>query len=341
LSTFGSKPILITGAAGFIGFHLAHRLLQEGVEVVGVDSLNDYYEVSLKHARLNHLKAFPNFRFYHMNLANLKDVESLFHEESVDYIVHLAAQAGVRYSLENPQAYTEANITSFINLIDTARKHQVKHFLYASSSSVYGANTLKPFSVKHNVDHPVSLYAATKKANELMAHTYACNFQLPVTGLRFFTVYGPWGRPDMALFKFVKAISKGEPIEVYNNGNMRRDFTYVDDVVEGLYRLITHIPTPDPKWNSDHPNPSTSFAPYRIYNIGNNSPVNLMDFIAAIEKALKKKAKIEFMPIQKGDVPETYANVDALMKDVGYKPETPIEKGIAEFVSWYKSYYHA
>jgi UDP-glucuronate 4-epimerase len=339
LAGSGSNTILVTGAAGFIGFHLCKRLLSEGHDVVGLDSLNDYYDVNIKLNRLDQLKQFPNFRFEHENLSNLKALEGVFQKYAFKKIVNLAAQAGVRYSLINPQAYIEANIAGFLNVIDLARKHEVANFIFASSSSVYGANTNLPFSVADNVDHPVSLYAATKKSNELIAHSYAANFGLPVTGLRFFTVYGPWGRPDMALFLFTKAIINDQPIDVYNHGKMIRDFTYVADVVEGIVRLLDHPATPDAEWSSEEPNPSTSFAPYRIFNIGNHSPVNLMDFIYAIEDELGKKAQINYMPIQLGDVPETYADVKALQEAIGYKPETTIKEGIHAFIDWYKSYY--
>ncbi|MCP4459418.1 MAG: NAD-dependent epimerase [Cytophagales bacterium] len=335
----GSKTILVTGAAGFIGFHLSKRLLEDGNKVVGLDSLNDYYDVSLKHARLNILKQFPGFEFEHENMGNQAGVEAIFNRHQISKVVNLAAQAGVRYSLINPQAYIEANISGFLNVIEASRKNDVENFLFASSSSVYGANTLLPFSVKHNVDHPVSLYAATKKSNELIAHSYATNFNMPTTGLRFFTVYGPWGRPDMALFLFTKAILADEPIDVYNHGQMKRDFTYVDDIVEGIIRLLDKPATPNKEWSSDNPDPSTSFAPFRLYNIGNNDPVDLMNFIVAIENELGKKAKINMMPIQPGDVPETYADVDALISTVDYCPTTTVPEGIRKFVQWYKTYY--
>ncbi|MEQ9229691.1 MAG: NAD-dependent epimerase [Cyclobacteriaceae bacterium] len=333
------KTILVTGAAGFIGFHLSKRLLEEGHRVIGIDSLNDYYDVSLKEARLEILKSFDNFIFEKINLGDKDAVESVFEKNQIKNVVNLAAQAGVRYSLINPQAYIEANISGFLNVIDSSRRHDVKNFLFASSSSVYGANTELPFSVTQNVDHPVSLYAATKKSNELIAHSYAVNFGMPVTGLRFFTVYGPWGRPDMALFLFTKAILNDQPIDVFNHGKMIRDFTYVDDIVEGIVRLLDKPAQPVPNWKSETSEPSSSFAPFRIFNIGNHSPVQLMDFIKAIEDELGKKAKINFMPIQMGDVPETYADVEALMKEIDYKPETPIKTGIKNFIDWYKSYY--
>ncbi|MEX0780235.1 MAG: NAD-dependent epimerase [Balneolales bacterium] len=334
-----AKTILITGAAGFIGFHLSKRLLAEGWEVVGLDNINDYYEVQLKLDRLTFLQAYSNFTFHKMDLQDKKGVLELFRESEFEYAVNLAAQAGVRYSIENPHAYIESNITGFLNILEGCRHYPVKHLIYASSSSVYGANTQMPFSVKHNVDHPVSLYAATKKANELMAHTYSNLYKVPTTGLRFFTVYGPWGRPDMALFLFTKAILEGKPIDVYNNGNMKRDFTYIDDIVEGITRLILFPPTPLSSWNGHLPNPSSSFAPYRLFNIGNNNPVLLMDFIAAIETALGKKAEKNMLPLQEGDVPGSWADVEDLKQAVAFNPDTPVEQGIDEFVKWYQKYY--
>lgn len=334
-----TSPILVTGAAGFIGFHLSKRLLEEGYEVVGLDNLNPYYDVNLKKARLDILKDFEGFSFAKLDLEDVEGLKELFETHSFEYVVNLAAQAGVRYSLENPFAYTSSNITGFVNILERSKDHQVKHVIYASSSSVYGANTSMPFSVSQNVDHPISLYAATKKANELIAHSYASNFKLPVTGLRFFTVYGPWGRPDMALFIFTKAILEGRPIDVYNNGKMRRDFTFVDDIVEGIFRLLPSIPKPSDKWDSDTPVPNVSFAPYALFNIGNNSPVELMDFIKAIEVELGKTAEINFMPLQKGDVPKTFADVDALQNAIGYKPSTNLNKGVKAFIDWYKEYY--
>ncbi len=331
--------ILVTGAAGFIGFHLAKRLLADGHEIIGMDSLNAYYDVQLKKDRLALLTADPRFRFHFLDLADRQGMEALFRQENPEIVVHLAAQAGVRYSLENPHAYVESNLTGFMNILEGCRYNQVKHLVYASSSSVYGANTLMPFSVHHNVDHPISLYAATKKANELMAHTYAALYKLPCTGLRFFTVYGPWGRPDMALFLFTKAILEGMPIEVYNNGNMRRDFTYIDDIIEGVVRVISKIPSGDQAWSGEKPDPATSFAPYRIFNIGNNQPVELMDFIAALENHLGRKAQMRLLPMQPGDVPETYADVDDLMDEVGFRPDTSIDEGIGRFVGWYREYY--
>ena len=331
--------ILVTGAAGFIGFHLCQRLLARGDQVVGLDNLNDYYDVSLKQARLKQLEGQAGFRFVQLDLADRPGIAALFAAEGFDKVVNLAAQAGVRYSLENPYAYVDSNLVGFINILEGCRHHAVKHLVYASSSSVYGANTRMPFSVHHNVDHPLSLYAATKKANELMAHTYAHLYGLPCTGLRFFTVYGPWGRPDMALFLFTKAILEGRPIDVYNYGKMRRDFTFVDDIVEGVIRVTDRIAPANPDWNGDQPDPGTSAAPYRLYNIGNNNPVELMDLIATLEKALGKKAEKNLLPIQPGDVPATYADVEALTADVGFKPATPIEVGVGRFVDWYRNYY--
>jgi len=331
--------ILVTGAAGFIGFHLSKRLLARGDEVIGFDNLNDYYDVRLKHDRLKQLEGQPGFRFVKGSLEDRKTIEKLFSDERFDKVVNLAAQAGVRYSLQNPHAYIDSNITGFMNILEGCRHTNVKHLVYASSSSVYGANTRMPFSVHHNVDHPVSLYAATKKANELMAHTYSSLYNIPTTGLRFFTVYGPWGRPDMALFLFTKAILEGKPIDVFNQGKMRRDFTYVDDIVEGVMRVTNTIPVPNLSWNGDQPDPGTSYAPYRLYNIGNNSPVELMRFIEVLEGCLGKRAEKNLLPIQAGDVPATYADVDDLMKDVGFKPATSIEEGIGRFVAWYRGYY--
>lgn len=331
--------ILVTGAAGFIGFHLTRRLLNEGAQVVGFDNLNDYYDVNLKHARLKQLEN-ERFTFVKGDLADRQAIADLFASHSFDIVVNLAAQAGVRYSLQNPYVYIDSNISGFINILEGCRHNNVKHLVYASSSSVYGANTKMPFSVHDNVDHPVSLYAATKKANELMAHTYSHLYGLPTTGLRFFTVYGPWGRPDMALFLFTKAILEGRPIDVFNNGRMQRDFTYIDDIIEGVYRVMHKLPEPNPTWSGDTPDPGTSRAPYKIYNIGNNNPVELMHFIEVLEKSLGKKAEKNFLPIQAGDVPATYADVDDLMKDVGFKPATSVEDGISKFVGWYRSYFH-
>jgi len=339
------RRILVTGAAGFIGFHLSKRLLDIGDTVVGIDNLNSYYDVNLKKARLAILEKYRNFHFTKMDIANRQDMKKLFHPDTTnqtdtpDYVIHLAAQAGVRYSLENPHAYIDSNLVGFINILEGCRHNKIKHLVFASSSSVYGANTGMPFSIHHNVDHPISLYAATKKANELMAHTYASLYDIPCTGLRFFTVYGPWGRPDMAMFLFTKAILEGRPIDVFNHGKMKRDFTYINDIIEGVVRVIDKIPRPDPNWNGNNPDPGTSFAPYKIYNIGNNNPVDLMKFISVLEDCLGKKAQKSFLPMQPGDVPATYADVDDLMKDVGFKPKTPIKEGIKRFVEWYKKYY--
>ena len=335
----GMRKILVTGAAGFIGFHLSQRFLDAGDTVVGIDNLNDYYDVPLKESRLARLENHRRFRFIRMDLADREGIAALFKKEAFELVVHLAAQAGVRYSIINPYAYVDSNVVGFINILEGCRQQKVLHLGFASSSSVYGANTLMPFSVHHNVDHPLSLYAATKKANELMAHTYASLYNLPCTGLRFFTVYGPWGRPDMALFLFTKAILEDQPIDVYNQGNMKRDFTYIDDIIEGVYRVAAKIPAPNPKWQGNHPDPATSFAPYKIYNIGNNHPVELIYFIETLEKNLHKKAKKIFLPMQPGDVPATCADVDDLMADVGFKPATSIEEGIKKFLSWYKDYY--
>jgi len=331
--------ILVTGAAGFIGFHLAQRLLERGDQVVGFDNLNDYYDVSLKQARLSRLEGRAGFTFVRGDLADREAMARLFAEQAFHKVVHLAAQAGVRYSLVNPHAYIDSNISGFMNILEGCRHNGVQHLVYASSSSVYGANTRMPFSVHHNVDHPVSLYAATKKANELMAHTYASLYKLPCTGLRFFTVYGPWGRPDMALFLFTRAILEGKPIDVYNQGKMRRDFTYIDDIVEGVIRVTDLTPEPNPAWSGDQPDPGTSYAPYRIYNIGNNSPVELLRFIEVLEEKLGRKAIRNLMPIQPGDVPATCADVDDLMRDAGFAPKTTIEEGISKFVEWYREYY--
>ncbi len=331
--------VLVTGAAGFIGFHLSKYLLQRGDEVVGFDNLNDYYDVTLKHARLRQLEEMGGFRFVKDDLADRDTIAALFATEKFDRVVNLAAQAGVRYSLINPYAYIDSNIQGFINILEGCRHNGVEHLVYASSSSVYGANTAMPFSVHDNVDHPVSLYAASKKSNELMAHTYSHLYGLPTTGLRFFTVYGPWGRPDMAMFLFTKAILAGEPIDVFNYGKMRRDFTYIDDIVEGVVRTLDHVAPANPGWSGDSPDPGTSAAPYRLYNIGNNNPVELMYLIEVIEDKLGIKAEKNMLPIQPGDVPATYANVDALIEDVGFKPETSVEQGVDQFIQWYKSYY--
>ena len=331
--------ILITGVAGFIGFHTAKVLLARGDTVVGIDNMNTYYDVRLKEARLAQLTGRNGFSFHRIDLADRPAMEALFAAERPDRVIHLAAQAGVRYSIENPHAYIESNIVGTANILEGCRHNGVEHLVFASSSSVYGANTAMPFSVHQNVDHPLSLYAASKKSNELMAHTYAHLYRLPVTGLRFFTVYGPWGRPDMALFLFTRKILADEPIDVFNNGQHARDFTYIDDIVEGVVRTTDRIATSNPDWSGDDPDPGTSAAPYRIYNIGNNNPFELMHFIGCIEKALGREARKNFLPLQAGDVPKTYANVDDLIADVGFKPATSIEDGISRFIAWYRSYY--
>ena len=330
--------ILVTGAAGFIGFHVSRRLLAEGHIVTGYDNLNPYYDVTLKHARLAELAKEAKFRFVEGDLADSDAVDALFREGQFTHVVNLAAQAGVRYSLKNPKAYGDANLTGFLNILEACRHNKIEHLVYASSSSVYGANTAMPFSVHDNVDHPLSLYAATKKANELMAHSYAHMFGLPSTGLRFFTVYGPWGRPDMAMWLFADAILKGEPITLFNFGKMRRDFTYVDDIVESIARLVPKTAEPNPDWDGAHPDPGTSKAPWRIYNIGNNSPVELMDLVTTMEKALGIEAKKILAPIETGDVPETYANVDALMEAVDFKPSTPLNVGVGRFIGWFRQW---
>jgi UDP-glucuronate 4-epimerase len=332
--------LLVTGVAGFIGFHVARALLQRGDAVVGVDSLNDYYDPVLKRARLEQLQPYPGFRFVHQDLAERTATADLFRATAPQRVIHLAAQAGVRYSLTNPHAYVDANLVAFVNVLEGCRQNHVEHLVYASSSSVYGLNTQMPFSVHHNVDHPVSLYAATKKANELMAHTYSHLYHLPTTGLRFFTVYGPWGRPDMALFLFTKAILAGEPITVFNHGKMRRDFTYIDDIVHGVVQTCDRIAAADPHWNAAHPDPGTSAAPYRLYNIGNHNPVELSRFIACIEQALGRTAVLDLQPLQPGDVPATAADVADLTRDTGFTPATAIETGIARFVAWYRDYHH-
>ncbi len=330
---------LVTGAAGFIGMHVSLALLNRGDEVLGIDNLNDYYSVSLKRDRLIQLSGRRGFRFEQIDLADRDRLPKLFDAERFDVVINLGAQAGVRYSLSNPHAYVDSNLVGFVNVLEACRHSRVKHLVFASSSSVYGANTTMPFSTHHNVDHPVSLYAATKKANELMAHTYSHLYQLPTTGLRFFTVYGPWGRPDMALWLFTKAILAGEPIDVFNNGLMQRDFTYIDDIVQGVVRVADHVPAGNPAWSGDHPDPASSHAPYRIYNIGNNSPVELMHLIETIEQALGKTTVKNYLPLQPGDVLATYADVDDLTRDVGFKPSTPIEVGVERFVNWYRSYH--
>jgi UDP-glucuronate 4-epimerase len=337
-----SKRILVTGGAGFIGFHLCHRLLKSGYSVVTLDNLNDYYDVKLKQDRLKILQAMPNFTFYKLDLADRPGLESMFEQEGFgheDCIVHLAAQSGVRYAQKNPDSYIQSNLIGFYNLLELARRAKTRHLLYASSSSVYGGNTKLPFSIHDNVDHPVSLYAATKKSNELLAHVYSYTYGLPTTGLRFFTVYGPWGRPDMALFIFTRAILADEPLPVFNRGDMYRDFTYIDDIIEGVVSLIDKPPESNPVWDSANPDPGTSWVPYRIYNIGNHKAENLLDFIHVIEKELGKKARLDLQPIQLGDVKATFADIDDLTKAVGFKPETPITEGIPRFIKWYLDYY--
>lgn len=333
------KKVLVTGAAGFIGAHLAKVLTERGAEVVGIDTFNNYYEPQLKRDRMAALAEGERFTNIELDLADRPGIEKLFADHSFDAVVNMAAQAGVRYSLENPYAYVDTNIVGFVNLLEGCRHNKVKHFVYASSSSVYGANTKMPFSVHDNVDHPVSLYAASKKSNELMAHTYSHLFGLPTTGLRFFTVYGPWGRPDMAPILFTKAILSGEPINIFNHGNMERDFTYIDDIVEGVLRVVYQIPEGNPDWSGDNPDPASSYCPYKVYNIGNNSKEKLLRFIEVIEDKLGVKAKKNFMDMQPGDVQATYANVDDLIKDFDYKPNTTLEYGIEKFVDWYRNYY--
>jgi UDP-glucuronate 4-epimerase len=331
--------ILVTGAAGFIGSTLALRLLERGDSVCGIDNMNDYYDVRLKEARLQRIKDHRHFEFQKLDIIDREAMAELFQKQKFDAVMHLAAQAGVRYSITNPQSYIDSNLVGFGNILEGCRHSGVKHLAFASSSSVYGANTKLPFSEHDNVDHPVSLYAATKKANELMAHSYAHLYGLPCTGLRFFTVYGPWGRPDMALFKFTKGILEGDPIPVFNHGKMIRDFTYIDDIVEGVIRAIDRPASPNSGWSGEAPDPATSYAPYRIYNIGNNQPVELMRYIEVLEESLGKKAKLEMLPMQDGDVPATYANTENLENDVGFRPRTSVEHGIAKFVEWYKSYH--
>ncbi|NKF21654.1 NAD-dependent epimerase [Solimonas marina] len=331
--------ILVTGAAGFIGFHTAQRLLARGDEVVGIDNLNDYYDVALKQARVAELEKHAGFRFQHLDFADRDGMAALFARERFPRVIHLGAQAGVRYSLKNPHAYVDSNLVGFTNILEGCRHHDVEHLTYASSSSVYGLNTEMPFSVHHNVDHPISLYAASKKANELMAHTYSHLYGLPTTGLRFFTVYGPWGRPDMALFLFTRAILEGRPIDVFNNGDMERDFTYIDDIVEGVVRTADLTATPNPDWSGAHPDPSSSSAPYRLYNIGNNRPVRLLRMIEVLEDALGRKAQKNLLPLQAGDVRKTCADIDALHDAVGFAPSTPLETGIPRFVAWYRAHY--
>jgi UDP-glucuronate 4-epimerase len=331
--------ILVTGAAGFIGYHTAKALLDRGDDVVGLDNLNDYYDVRLKFARLGRIQSRPGFTFVKLDLADREGMKELFSREKFDRVIHLAAQAGVRYSIENPLAYVESNVVGTANVLEGCRHNGVGHLVYASTSSVYGANTRMPFSVHQNVDHPLSFYAATKKANELMAHTYAHLYSLPVTGLRFFTVYGPWGRPDMALFLFTRNILAGKPIDVFNYGRHRRDFTYVGDIAQGVVRACDRVATGNPEWNSDAPDPASSNAPYRLYNIGNNEPVELLTYIRTLEECLGKKAEMNLLPLQAGDVPDTWANIDELTRDVGYTPATPVSVGIRHFVDWYLEYY--
>jgi len=333
------SKVLVTGAAGFIGLHVARRFLEKGIHVVGLDSLNEYYDVNLKQARLAQLQGEANFEFLKIDLTDRSAMRRVFQEHSFDRVIHLAAQAGVRYSLEHPEAYVDSNLNGTLSILEGCRHSQVKHLVYASSSSVYGSNSSQPFSVSDPADHPLSLYAATKKSNELMAHSYSHLFQLPTTGLRFFTVYGPWGRPDMALFKFTKSILEGTPIDVYNSGRMKRDFTYVDDIAESIVRVTQCIPTPNPDWNSQQPDPSTSSAPYQVFNIGNQQPTELLYFIRVLENTLGIPAKLNMMPIQPGDVLETNADVSSLVEKIGFSPSTSIEDGIKHFVDWYRRYY--
>lgn len=334
------QKILLTGAAGFVGFHTALRLCKQGCEVYGIDNMNDYYDVSLKEARLAELQKLDNFQFSKIGLEDQKAVYSVFEDFKPDTVIHLAAQAGVRYSIENPDAYVSSNLVGFVNILEGCRNHDVKHLTFASSSSVYGANTKVPFEVSDSVDHPISLYAATKKSNELLAHSYAHLYRLPCTGLRFFTVYGPWGRPDMAYFKFTQKIMAGEPIDVFNNGDMKRDFTYIDDIVEGVIRTAAQPASVNDNWDAANPDPATSNAPYRIYNIGNNNPVQLMEMISTLEEALGKKAVLEMKPMQPGDVYATYADIDALHDAVGFAPSTPLKEGLEKFAAWYSEFYN-
>ncbi len=331
---------MITGCAGFIGFHISQKLLKRGYRVVGIDNLNDYYDVALKKARLKILEKFENFSFHKFDLEDLKSMENLFKKEKIEIVVNLAAQAGVRYSLVNPHSYVNSNIVGFVNVLECCRHNNVKHLVFASSSSVYGSNKKMPFSVHDNIDHPVSLYAATKKANELMAHTYSHLYNMACTGLRFFTVYGPWGRPDMALFLFTKAIYENKPIKVFNHGDMQRDFTYIDDIVEGIVRVMVKYPEPDPEWDYNNPDPGTSYTSYRVFNIGNNQPVQLSSFIELIEKKIGKKAIKEYYDMQPGDVQATYANIDDLYNHVGFKPATDLDMGIGNFITWYNEYFN-
>jgi UDP-glucuronate 4-epimerase len=331
--------VLVTGAAGFIGSHVSHILLDRGDTVVGLDNINDYYDVNLKLARLARLEAKPNFSIVKFDLADRAAMEALFEKEKFDKVVHLAAQAGVRYSIENPHIYVESNITGFLHILEGCRHHNVQHLVYASTSSVYGANEAMPFSEHNSANHPLTLYAATKKANELMAHSYSNLFNMPTTGLRFFTVYGPWGRPDMALFLFAKNIIEGKPINVFNHGNHTRDFTFVDDIANGVVAALDHNAQPNLNWDGMNPDPATSKAPWRVYNIGNNQPVKLMSYIEVLEECLGKKAELNLLPLQAGDVPDTFANADNLINDVGYKPAMPVEEGVRRFVEWYREYY--
>ena len=330
---------LVTGTAGFIGYHVAERLLARGDEVTGLDNVNDYYDVRLKHARMARLEGKPGYDFIKLDVSDREGMAHVFAERKPEVVIHLAAQAGVRYSLTNPHAYVQSNLAGFMNILEGCRHRMVRHLVYASSSSVYGGNTRQPFSIHDNIDHPVSLYAVSKKANELMAHTYSHLYNIPTTGLRFFTVYGPWGRPDMAMFLFTKAILEGKPIDVFNHGQMRRDFTYIDDIVEGIVRTADHVAAPNPEYSSDTPDPGTSSAPYRVYNIGNDNPVELMDMIGVLEGVLGRKAEKRLLPLQAGDVPATWADVEDLTRDVGFKPATPIDEGIRRFVAWYKGFY--
>ncbi|CEP81805.1 NAD-dependent epimerase [Paraclostridium sordellii] len=334
------EKVLITGSSGFIGFHLSNLLLKKGYEVVGIDNMNDYYDVKIKEGRLEILKKYEDFTFYKIDLKDKEDIDNLFEKQGFDYVINLAAQAGVRYSIENPYAYVDSNLIGFVNILEACRNYPVKHLLYASSSSVYGGNKVAPFSTEHQVDHPVSLYAATKKSNELMAHTYSHLYKIPTTGLRFFTVYGPWGRPDMAYFSFTDAILKDKPINVFNHGKMERDFTYIDDIVEGIYKLLPLTPKSNPDWDETKDKLSESFAPYKVYNIGNNQPVQLEKFIAVLEDKIGKKAVKNYMEMQPGDVVRTYADTSDLEKTIGFKPSTSIEDGLENFATWYKEFYN-
>ncbi|MDY8166249.1 NAD-dependent epimerase [Bacillus thuringiensis] len=331
--------ILVTGAIGFIGFHLTKRLLAQGINVIGVDSLNDYYDIFLKKDRLKILRENNNFEFHKMDISNKEKLNKIFTDREVNIVINLAAQAGVRYSIDNPDSYINSNLVGFVNILEACRLYNIEHLIYASSSSVYGANTNIPFSTKDSVNHPVSLYAATKKSNELLAHTYSHLFNIPTTGLRFFTVYGPWGRPDMAYYSFTRNIIEENTIKVFNNGDMKRDFTYIDDIVEAMIRLLDNVPIYNGGWDTANPDPSSSYAPYKIYNIGNNNPIKLMDFINVLEKLIGKKARIEFLPLQQGDVKETYADISDLQTDVGFSPSTTIAEGLTQFVNWYNEYY--